>query len=279
MQGRLVVCPTPLGNLEDITLRALRELKACDVVFAEDTRVTQTLLRHYQIERPVRSFHEGVEGRRLREFRALLEEGKTVCAVTDAGTPGISDPGLELVRAARNAGAPIDALPGPTAIAGPLVLSGFDVSRFRFEGFPPRKAGKRREYLRERAADGVAVVWFEAPTRVYGLLDDLAAVAGERRVFVVREHTKMFEQQILGTAAEVRARIASPPRGEFTVVLEGTPEPRPNDGQIPGSLEAAIKLLLSRGVGARTCVDALRLATGAPKNALYDLAEALARRR
>lgn len=277
MKGRLVICPTPLGNMEDVTLRALRALRECDVVFAEDTRVSRKLLNRYGIRKPMRSFHERVEASRLRELEALLAEGKVVAAVTDAGMPGISDPGSELVRAAREAGAQTDALPGPTALIGALVLSGFDVSRFRFEGFPPRKRGERLDYLRTLVDEKAAIAWYEAPTRALALLEDLETTAGDRRVFVLREYTKKFEQQAVGTAAEVRAQIQRPPRGEFTVVLEGSREAARASSVAPGSIEAAMRLLLGRGVGARLCVDALRLATGAPKNALYDLAQRLER--
>src|SRR5690242_10679278 len=147
MPGRLILCPTPLGNLEDVTYRVLRCLRECDVIFAEDTRVSLALLRHYDIKKAMRSFHERVESHRLRELASLLDAGKTVAVVTDAGMPGISDPGVELVRAARTCGAAVEVLPGPSALLGALVLSAFDVSRFRFDGFPPRKSSARRAYL------------------------------------------------------------------------------------------------------------------------------------
>src|SRR5579862_4587513 len=145
MTGRLIVCPTPLGNLEDVTLRVLRALRECDEIFAEDTRVSAVFLRAYDIQKPVRSFHERVAASRLTALRRLLAAGKTVAMVSDAGMPGISDPGVELVRAAREAGAAVDVLPGPSAVLGALVLSGFDCARFRFDGFAPRKAGERSE--------------------------------------------------------------------------------------------------------------------------------------
>src|SRR5450432_2417852 len=192
MPGRLVLCPTPLGNLEDVTLRVLRCLRECDVVFAEDTRVSVTLLRHYEIDKPMRSFHEGVEAQRMRELARLLGDGKLVAVVTDAGMPGISDPGVDLVRAARESGAAVEVLPGPSALLGALVLSAFDVSRFRFDGFPPRKPGARRTYLESLRAERAVTVWYEAPTRVRDLLADVAAIFPERRVFALREYTKKF---------------------------------------------------------------------------------------
>lgn len=273
--GRLVLCPTPLGNLEDITLRVLRCLRECDVIFAEDTRVSEALLRHFEVRKPVRSFHERVEAKRLRELGALLADGKTVAVVTDAGMPGISDPGTELIRAARDAGAAVEVLPGPSALLGALVLSGFDVSRFRFDGFPPRKASQRRAYLGSLRAESGAVAWYEAPSRVRDLLGDVAAVLESRRVFVLREYTKKFEEHLIGSAADVLAALGDPPRGEFVVVLEGAGPSDFERAAIPDRVTAAMKLLLNNGVRPRLAVDALVTATGLHKNDLYALAQSL----
>ncbi|HXM18400.1 MAG TPA: 16S rRNA (cytidine(1402)-2'-O)-methyltransferase [Candidatus Tumulicola sp.] len=271
--GRLVLCPTPLGNLEDITARALRALRECDVIVAEDTRVTRTLLTHFGISKPIHSLHEGVEQQRIRAVLKTLAAGKTVALATDAGTPGISDPGVELVRAARSAGAAIEVLPGPTAFVGALVLSGFDVSRFRFDGFPPRKSGERRKYLRLLSDERFAVAWYEAPSRVTDLLADVAGVLPERRVFVLREYTKKFEQHLLGTAAEVLRELSAPPRGEFALVLEGAPAEQRSSVAIADSVVVALEQLLADGVSAKTAVAALHAASGAPRNQLYALAQ------
>src|SRR5215469_4085750 len=270
--GRLVLCPTPLGNLEDITARALRVLRECDFVVAEDTRVTGALLRHFGIGKPIRSLHERVQAAREREIRAALIAGKTVVLASDAGMPGISDPGVELVRVARAAGAAVDALPGPSAFVGALVLSGFDISRFRFEGFPPRKSGERMSYLQSLLDERAAVVWYEAPTRVLALLADVERALPGRRIFVVREYTKMFEQHILGAPAEVREQIARPPRGEFSIVLEGASSVSLDAQPISAGARDALHELLRRGVGARDAAAAIAKATGAPKNARYKLA-------
>jgi 16S rRNA (cytidine1402-2'-O)-methyltransferase len=272
------LCPTPLGNLEDITARALRALRECDVVVAEDTRVTGGLLRHFEIRKPLRSLHERVEARRLAEVRELLAAGKTVAFASDAGTPGISDPGAALVACARELGAPVDALPGPTAFVGALVLSGFDISRFRYEGFPPRKPSERRAYLRGLADENAAVAWYEAPTRIIALLDDVERELPERRIFVLREYTKKFEQHALGSAAEVKRAIARPPRGEFTVVLEGATRARKVSRDIPGPAREAVARLIARGTGARDAAESIALATGLPKNALYKSALSRPRR-
>lgn len=267
--GRLILCPTPLGNLEDITARTLRALRECDVVVAEDTRVTGGLLRHFEIRKPMRSLHERVQARRLAQVRELLAAGKTVAFASDAGMPGISDPGASLVACARDTGAAIEVLPGPTAFVGALVLSGFDVSRFRFEGFPPRKPSERRAHLRALAGETEALAWYEAPTRVIALLDDIERELPERRVFVLREYTKKFEQHALGTAAEVKRAIAQPPRGEFTIVLEGAAPVIKAARDIPDAARDAVARLIARGTGARDAAESIALATGLPKNALY----------
>jgi 16S rRNA (cytidine1402-2'-O)-methyltransferase len=272
MAGRLYLCATPLGNPEDITLRVVRVLRECDVIFAEDTRVSSVLLRAYDIDKPVRSFHEKVEARRLAELRKLLADGKTVAAVTDAGMPGISDPGVELVRTARSIGAAVEALPGPSALIGAVVLSGFDCSRFRFDGFVPRKAGARVKYLSGLATEPACTVVYESPGRVRELLDDIERVLGNRRVFALREYTKKFEQQALGTAAEVRAQIVWPTRGEFALAIEGAPDDEQSI-TVPTAVTEAIGSLVTSGAGVAVVARAMHAATGLPKNVLYALAQ------
>jgi len=271
-----VLCPTPLGNLEDVTLRVLRCLRECDVVFAEDTRISVTLLRHYEIDKPMRSFHERVEAQRLRELARLLAAGKSVAVVTDAGMPGISDPGVELVRAARESGAAIEVLPGPSALLGALVLSAFDVSRFRFDGFPPRKPAARRAYLESLRGETSVTAWYEAPTRVRTLLADVASMFPQRRIFALREYTKKFEEHLLGTASDVLAALPDPPRGEFVVVLDGAREVARSE--TPQGVADAMRTLIENGVRPRMAVDALVAATGLPKNELYALAQSIAGR-
>jgi 16S rRNA (cytidine1402-2'-O)-methyltransferase len=272
MAGRLVLCPTPLGNLEDITLRVLRTLRECDVVFAEDTRVSAVLLRAHGIEKPMQSFHERVAARRLDALRKLLADGKTVAVVSDAGMPGISDPGVDLVRVARTAGAEIEVLPGPSAVPSAVVLSGFDTSRFRFDGFPPRKPGPRAAYLAGLVREPACTVLYEAPVRMGALLDDIERVLGDRLIFVLREYTKKFEQQVLGSAAEARAAIAWPARGEFTVVIEGAQDEAPS-AEIPPAILAAVRALLAGGASVSSVARALHGITSVSKRALYELAQ------
>jgi len=276
MSGRLALCPTPLGNLEDVTLRVLRCLRECDVIFAEDTRVSVALLRHYEIVKPMRSFHERVEAQRLRELGRLLAEGKSVAVITDAGMPGISDPGVELVRVARESGASVEVLPGPSALLGALVLSAFDVSRFRFDGFPPRKPAARRAYLETLREETAVTVWYEAPTRVRALLADVASFFPQRRIFALREYTKKFEEHLLGTASDALVALSDPPRGEFVVVLDGVREIARTE--TPQGIVDAMQMLIESGVRPRMAVDALVAATGLPKNELYALAQSIAGR-
>jgi 16S rRNA (cytidine1402-2'-O)-methyltransferase len=267
--GKLQICPTPLGNLEDITLRCLAALRSADVIIAEDTRVTKTLLRVYEIRTQLRSFHERNAESRLRELRELLNEGKTVAVVSDAGMPGVSDPGSELVRAARTAGASVEVLPGPSVVPAALLLSGFDVSRFRFDGFAPRKAGERHLYFDSVRNERAAVVLFEAPSRIEGLLRAAAAPLSNRRFFVLREYTKKFEEQMLGTPRELLERLKTPARGEFTVVIEGSKESAPSTR---GDVTSAVDFLVQAGVSVKDATEAVRRASGAPRNEVYRLA-------
>ena len=211
----------------------------------------------------------------MRELARLLEEGKTVAVVTDAGMPGISDPGVELVRAARAAGAAVDVPPGPSALLGALVLSGFDVGRFRFDGFPPRKPAARREYLESLAKDASVTVLYEAPTRVRALLADVAAIYPTRPVFALREYTKKFEEHLLGTARSILERLPETPRGEFVVVLDGANEADERRAGVPQRVAEALELLLRGGVRTRSAIDALVVATGLRKNDLYALAQSI----
>jgi len=218
----LVFVPTPLGNLRDITLRALDVLRAANMVAAEDTRVARRLLSALEIvgKRLVRYDHHarGATNRILEEARAGV-----VAVLTDAGTPGISDPGSALVRAARDAGVAIDVLPGPSAPIVAAVLSGFDLRRFTFEGYVPRTAGARRKAFAAARGSGATSIWFESPHRIVGTLETLASLAPEDPVFVARELTKLHEQQLLGTPQEVLDALERPVRGEIVLVVAAAP--------------------------------------------------------
>jgi len=220
MAGRLVLVPTPLGNLEDITLRALRALREADLVAAEDTRHTGRLLAHHGIEARLLSFHEHNEERRGARLRELLEEGKTVALVSDAGTPAISDPGYRAVRAALEVGAEVEALPGPTALIPALVVSGLPCDRFVFEGFLPRKAGALRRAFEAVAEETRTVIWYESVHRIARSAALLAELYPERPAALVREISKRHEETLRGSARELAARLGEKPvKGELVLLL------------------------------------------------------------
>jgi 16S rRNA (cytidine1402-2'-O)-methyltransferase len=254
----LVFVPTPLGNLRDVTLRALDTLRDAGLIVAEDSRVARRLLAALALgSKEIWTYHEH---NARSATPAILERAREslVAVVTDAGTPGISDPGTALVAAAREAGIAVEVLPGPAAFVCAAVLSGFELRRFLFAGFPPRGSGARRAAFRETL--GTTTIWYEAPHRIRDTLADLGDVAPERRVFLVRELTKLHEQQVLGRAAEVAAALAEPVRGEIAFVVEGgtaeAPEP-PGEGDAAATDEA-IDALLAEGL--TTSAIAKRLA-------------------
>lgn len=218
--GTLYVVATPLGNLEDITLRALRILKEVALVACEDTRRTRGLLTHFGIHAEVTSYFEHNKLRKGAQLLETLMAGRSIALVTDAGTPGISDPGFQLVRQAREAGVPVVPVPGPSAVVAALSASGVPADRFVFDGFLPVKPGRRRHRLEALRDLEMTVVCYESPHRILATLEAIAAVFGERPIVVARELTKQFEEIVRGSAAAVRDRLGSgTARGEFTVII------------------------------------------------------------
>lgn len=218
----LVLVSTPIGNLGDISQRALETLRAADSVVSEDTRKTGFLLKHFDIKKPQISFREDNEDRALPKIMALLEEGKTVALVTDAGTPAISDPGFLLVRSALAAQIPVTAVPGPTALIAALVLSGLPVHSFTFRGFPPRKSGARQRFLEVDRDAPHTLIFYESPYRLQAFLGDALAVYGDRPAVVANDLTKLFETVYRGSLAELVEKFKSEPlRGEYVVVIAG----------------------------------------------------------
>jgi len=266
--GRLVVCPTPIGNLEDVTLRVLAALREADVVACEDTRRTRTLLDRYGVRAPLVSYHEHNEDRRAAELVERMRGGEVVALVSDAGMPLISDPGFVLVRACVAAGLAVEVLPGPSAALAALVASALPADRWRFVGFLPRRRGELRRVFEE---PGGTLVAFESPRRLPGTLAVLADVDPERSVAVCRELTKVHEEVIRGTALELAGRYrGAPPRGEIVLVV-GAPAKRAADGSGGPRAEAvdALARLVEAGAKARPAASVVAELTGESANALY----------
>ena len=224
--SKLYIVPTPIGNLDDITLRAIKTLEAADYILAEDTRTTSFLLKHLGIEKKLYSHHKFNEHATAASVAEAIGEGRTVALVSDAGTPGISDPGFLLVRTCVEAGIEVETLPGATALIPALVQSGFPCDRFCFEGFLPQKKGRTKR-LQELAEEQRSIIFYESPFRVVKCLEQFAEVFGEeRKISVSRELTKKFEQTVRGTIAEVLEHFREhEPKGEFVIVVAGCPKP------------------------------------------------------
>ncbi|MBV8491521.1 MAG: 16S rRNA (cytidine(1402)-2'-O)-methyltransferase [Candidatus Eremiobacteraeota bacterium] len=243
----LVFVPTPLGNLRDVTLRALDTLRDADVIVAEDTRVARKLLAALGL--PGRSIWSYREQNAASATAGILERARTalVAVTSDAGMPGISDPGCALVAAAREAGVEVEVLPGPSASLGLALLSGFPLERFAFEGFPPRSAGARRAAFARALEAGATTLWYESPQRIRGTLQDLAAVAPDAAVFLLREYTKMHEERLSGTPAEVAAALAESVRGEVAFAVAPYRAAERGEDADPNAFEDAIDALLASG--------------------------------
>ena len=222
MPGTLYLVATPIGNLEDITLRALRTLRECHVVAAEDTRRTGLLLRHFEISKPLLSYFQFNEAKRSEEILERLRRGEIVALVTDAGSPGISDPGERVVQAAIAAGLRVESVPGPSALVAALTASGLPTDEFHFVGFLPHKSGQRRNKLTALTDVPGTLVFYESPYRIEKLLGELAEVFPERQIVLARELTKKFEEFLRGKPAELIARTQSRSlKGEFVVLVAG----------------------------------------------------------
>lgn len=230
--AKLYIVPTPIGNLDDITLRAVNVLREVDFILAEDTRTTAVLLRHLGIEKPLRSHHKFNEHATVKAVAETIAAGRTVALVSDAGTPGISDPGFLLVRTCLKEGIDVETLPGATACIPALVQSGFPCDRFCFEGFLPQKKGRSKR-LSELCNEERTMIFYESPYRVVKALEQFAEAFGaEREISVSREITKKFEQTIRGTIAKVLEHFrAHEPKGEFVMVVAGCPKRKRNDAE------------------------------------------------
>jgi 16S rRNA (cytidine1402-2'-O)-methyltransferase len=277
MAGTLYVVATPLGNLDDLSPRAAATLSRVSVVAAEDTRHTRPLLAHIGSHAELVSFHAHSSDAALRRILHLLGSGKDVALVTDAGTPAVSDPGAELVAAARERDISVVTIPGPTAVAAALSVSGLSADRYLFLGFLPRKGAERRRLLETVAQSAWTVVLFEAPLRVAELLADLAAACGgEREAAVARELTKVFEETRTGTLTALAGYYAdAPARGEVTVIVAGAGKPPAAAADRPPDPEARARALLAQGMTRRDVADQLAAETGITRNTAYRLVNEL----
>ncbi|MEA2705033.1 MAG: rRNA (cytidine1402-2-O)-methyltransferase [Actinomycetota bacterium] len=277
MAGALVVVGTPIGNLGDLSPRAVEALRTADVIACEDTRRTRALLTAAGLSGAGRlvAVHDRNEAAQIRPLLERLAAGQRVAVVTDAGMPGISDPGERLVAAAADAGFVVEVVPGPSAALAALVASGLPAARFCFEGFLPRKGRARAQRLAELLTEQRTTVVFESPHRVAETVGDLAAaLGGERRVAIARELTKRFEEVWRGTLAAAVDHVAeTEPRGEYVLVVDGAPEP---DAATDEDVEAALRLRLDAGVPTRDAVAEVAADLVVPKRQVYEIALRLA---
>ena len=275
--GRLCVCATPIGNLGDVTLRVLETLRAADAIAAEDTRVTRRLLTRYEVKTPLERYDAHVGAQRTPELVARMQAGETIALVSDAGTPGVSDPGALLVDACIAAGIRVEVLPGASAIVVALVASGLPTHAFYFGGFLPRKAGERASALDKLAQLDATLIFYESPRRAARTLESLAAAFPLRACALARELTKVHEEVIRGSTAEVAAQVSRRPelKGEV-VLLVGPPSPgeaRPVDVE---QLRRLLKELGAEGMSVRDAVRRASEETGVARNVVYDIAHGTA---
>ena len=249
LEGKLFVCGTPIGNIKDITYRAVEVLKEVDIIAAEDTRKTGKLLQEYNIATELISYHQHNEKERAQQLLGFLQEGRSLALVSNAGMPGISDPGSELIKLAINRGFEVVSVPGPTALISALVVSGLPMRRFVFEGFLPRKGQERQECLRRIKKEQRTVLIYESPYRLQKTLQELKPITAGRKMAVVRELTKMYEEKIYGTCSEIMEKISGEEiKGEIVIVLEGRGETEAENGgwEDLGIVEH-VELLMERG--------------------------------
>jgi 16S rRNA (cytidine1402-2'-O)-methyltransferase len=262
----LVVCPTPIGNLEDVTLRALRELGEADLVLCEDTRRTRVLLARHAVSARLMSFHRHNEAKRTADVLPRLERGARVALASDAGLPAVNDPGARLIAAALQHGVPVTVLPGPSAVETALVASGLVGERYTFLGYLPRTRDGLARLWDEMTGWTWPAVAFESPRRLPASLASLSAADPDRAVAVCRELTKRFEEVARGSAAELAARFSEAPKGEVTLVIGG----RPASGRAStGPAAGAVSELVDAGLSRRRAADVVARLTGASRNELY----------
>jgi len=268
MAGLLYLVATPIGNLEDITYRAVRVLGEADLIACEDTRQSRKLLDHYGIHKPTVSYHDHNEAERTAELLARLISGATIALISDAGMPLVSDPGYRLVHAAIAAGVPVQAIPGPSAALTALAGAGLPTDAFYFGGFLPPKQGQRAHLLESLAEEQATLIFYEAPHRILETLEAVEAALGARQVVVARELTKIHEEYVRGTAAEVRAKLSARDsvKGEITLLIGKATEPPPDDTP----LAEAVNALIAAGTPRMDAIKQVARRRGLSKRDVYD---------
>ncbi|MBQ2613991.1 MAG: 16S rRNA (cytidine(1402)-2'-O)-methyltransferase [Clostridia bacterium] len=274
MYGKLYLCPTPIGNLKDITLRTLECLQSVDLIAAEDTRVSMKLLNHFEIQAPITSYYEHNKREKGHYLIEKLKEGQSIAVITDAGMPGISDPGEDLVRMCVKEGIAVEALPGPCAFATALVASGLPTGRFAFEGFLTVNKKNRLEHLQSLMEDTRTLIFYEAPHKLRATLSDMLTVFGDRKVVLARELTKKFEEYYRTTLSEaLHYYEETPPKGEFVILLEGASEEdlRLKELAALPSAEELLRRYAKEGLRAKELTNRVAEELKQPKRDIYDL--------
>lgn len=267
-QGILYICPTPIGNLEDITLRTIKVLNEVDLIAAEDTRHTLKLLNHYNIKKPLISYHEHNKITAGEKILEEIKKGKKIALVTDAGMPGISDPGEDIIKRCIEENIELVALPGPTAFVLALVLSGLSTESFVFEGFLPSKGKERKDRLNKLKNETRTIILYEAPHRIISLLKDLLEALGNRKIAISRELTKIHEETFRGTIQEAIEKFESQnPKGEFVLVVEGTDVEKQSFDHI--SIKEHIKMYMNEGLSKKESIKKVAKERNIPKSQVY----------
>jgi len=274
--GVLYVVATPLGNLQDISQRAIEVLKQVDLVAAEDTRRSRQLLSHFGISAQMESYHGDSSQAKVQRIVEQLVAGKQVALLSDSGTPAVSDPGAELVRQVLDRGMKVVPIPGPSAVTAAFSIAGIAASGFVFAGYPPRKPGEKRQFLEQIAAHSHPVILYEAPHRVADTLQQLADICPQRRIVVGRELTKMHEEIRHGPVGEMAEAISGEePRGEFTLVLNPTPEPGPSRQVPEENVQEAVNAMIEAGLSHRDAARIIELLTELSRNEAYQSVQRL----
>ncbi len=271
MTGKLILCGTPIGNLEDMSPRAERSLREADVVACEDTRRTRKLLTHFGIRaKDLVVYHEGNERRQASGLFERILSGETVVLVSDAGMPGLSDPGYRLVKLCADQGVTVEVVPGPSAAVAALAISGLPPGRFAFEGFFPRKRGDRRRRIEDLVTEPRTMIVYESPHRIEETLEDLMELLGERPAALARELTKMYEEVRRGTLAALLDGVRSePPRGEIVLVIGGAVQGH-KETPSPGELARMVRVLMEDGTDRKEAMHTVAREAGVPKRVVFD---------